>query len=42
MDQLAKLKNDWDSLAQRDALWAILTDPAKVQHGWDVAEFMAT
>jgi len=42
MEQLAKLKNDWESLAQRDALWAILTDSAKVERKWDVAEFMAT
>jgi ubiquinone/menaquinone biosynthesis C-methylase UbiE len=42
MEQLAKLKDDWESLAQRDALWAILTDSAKVERGWDIAEFMAT
>lgn len=39
---LEGLKSDWDSLAGRDALWAILTDPSKVGGGWDIAEFMAT
>jgi len=39
---LDKLKNDWESLAERDALGAILTDPSKVDGTWDVAEFMAT
>lgn len=39
---LEKLKNDWDSLAERDALWAILTDSSKAGGKWDVAEFMAT
>jgi ubiquinone/menaquinone biosynthesis C-methylase UbiE len=42
MKQLAKLKDDWELLAERDALWAILTDSAKVDCGWDVREFMAT
>jgi len=39
---LDKLKNDWESLAERDALWAILTDHTKTGRKWDVAEFMAT
>jgi SAM-dependent methyltransferase len=39
---LEKLKNDWESLAERDALWAILTDGSKAGGKWDVAEFMAT
>jgi len=39
---LDKLKNDWESLAERDALWAILTDSSKASGKWDIAEFMAT
>jgi SAM-dependent methyltransferase len=33
---------DWDSLAEKDALWAILTDASKANGKWDIAEFMAT
>ncbi len=39
---LEKLKNDWESLAERDALGAILTDATKTGGKWDIAEFMAT
>jgi SAM-dependent methyltransferase len=42
MTTLDKLKNDWESLAERDAFWAILTDDSKVGGKWDVEEFMAT
>src|ERR1700677_406639 len=42
MRRLSRLKNDWDSLAQRDALAAILTDESKSGGKWDVAEFMTT
>jgi ubiquinone/menaquinone biosynthesis C-methylase UbiE len=42
MIRLDKIKYDWDSLADRDALWAILTDGSKAGGKWDVAEFMAT
>jgi trans-aconitate methyltransferase len=40
--QLEQLKNDWESLAERDALNAILTDESKSAGGWDISEFMAT
>jgi len=40
--KLDKLKNDWESLAQRDAFGAILTDPSRVDGRWDIPEFMAT
>jgi 2-polyprenyl-3-methyl-5-hydroxy-6-metoxy-1,4-benzoquinol methylase len=40
--ELERLRNDWDALAKRDALWAILTDGVKVGGGWDVAEFFET
>lgn len=42
MITLDKLKNDWEHLAERDALWAILTDNTKAGRKWDIEEFMAT
>jgi SAM-dependent methyltransferase len=42
MMHLDKLKNDWESLAERDALGAILTDASRADGKWDIAEFMAT
>jgi len=39
---LERLRTDWDALAKRDALWAILTDESKADGGWDVAEFFST
>src|SRR5580692_10335873 len=42
MTDLNETMRDWDSLAERDALWAILTDGSKAGGKWDVAEFMAT
>jgi SAM-dependent methyltransferase len=39
---LNKLKNDWEDLAERDALGAILTDASRADGKWDLAEFMAT
>jgi SAM-dependent methyltransferase len=39
---LDKLKNDWENLAERDALGAILTDASRTGGRWDIAEFMAT
>jgi SAM-dependent methyltransferase len=42
MTTLRNLKDDWESLAKRDALHAILTDATKVSGKWNIAEFMAT
>jgi SAM-dependent methyltransferase len=42
MSQLGGLKRDWEALAQRDALCAILTDETKSGGKWDVTQFMAT
>ncbi len=42
MTTLDSLKRDWESLAERDALHAILTDATKIGRRWNVAEFMAT
>ena len=39
---LNETMRDWDSLAQRDALWAILTDASKANGQWDIEEFMST
>jgi SAM-dependent methyltransferase len=39
---LDKLKNDWESLAERDAFGAILTDASRADGRWDILEFMAT
>src|SRR5580698_649358 len=42
MMDLEQLRSDWDALAKRDALWAILTDDSKTEGGWGVAEFFET
>ncbi len=42
MTTLHSLKGAWESLAERDALHAILTDATKMGEKWNVAEFMAT
>jgi tRNA G46 methylase TrmB len=39
---LNEAMRDWDSLAERDALWAILTDSSKANGQWDIGEFMTT
>jgi SAM-dependent methyltransferase len=42
MTALSKLRFDWESLAESDALWAILTDESKAGGKWDLTEFMGT
>ena len=42
MITLDKLRNDWEHLAERDALWAILTDSTKAGRKWEITDFMAT
>jgi SAM-dependent methyltransferase len=39
---LEKLRGTWESLAEQDALSAILTDASKAGGKWDLAEFFAT
>jgi SAM-dependent methyltransferase len=39
---LEKLRGTWESLAEQDALSAILTDATKAGGKWDLAEFFAT
>lgn len=38
---LERLQREWDELACTDALWAVLTDPARKGGRWTVAEFLA-
>jgi ubiquinone/menaquinone biosynthesis C-methylase UbiE len=42
MSNIATLRNNWESLAKRDAFHAILTDETKVGGKWSIAEFMST
>src|SRR5262245_59062394 len=39
---LTELQGHWHALGERDPLWAILSDPAKVNGGWDPEEFFCT
>src|ERR1043165_8818647 len=39
---LLELRNVWETLAQDDPLWAILSDPNKTNRRWDIDEFFAT
>ena len=41
-DVLADSRDYWDRHAQRDPLWAILSDTAKRDGRWDVAQFFQT
>ena len=41
-DNLAELKETWETFGQEDPLWAVLTDPSKRGGRWDVDEFFAT
>jgi SAM-dependent methyltransferase len=38
---LARLQREWDELAETDAMWAVLTDPARKGGRWTVEEFVA-
>lgn len=42
MASLKKLQQNWEELAQADALWAICSDPTKRGRNWDEKEFFAT
>jgi SAM-dependent methyltransferase len=37
-----RLRRDWDELAEDDALWAVLADPARSGGRWTVDEFLRT
>ena len=40
--KLERLSEDWNELAEEDALWAVLAEPGKQGGRWDVGEFLAT
>jgi SAM-dependent methyltransferase len=40
--KLERLSEDWNELAEEDALWAVLAEPGKQGGRWDVDEFLAT
>jgi SAM-dependent methyltransferase len=42
MHRLDKLKSDWERLARRDAMYAVLSDPKFAGGTWDADEFYAT
>ena len=37
--ELTRLKENWERLAQRDAMWAILSNPSKKGRKWDPVAF---
>ena len=39
---LERHRQDWERLAEVDAMWAVLTAPGRKGGGWDVGEFLAT
>jgi SAM-dependent methyltransferase len=39
---MSQQRRDWHEIGRLDALWAILSDPAKRHGRWDVDEFLAT
>jgi len=39
---LKKLKQNWETFARHDAMWAILTDPKKRQNKWLAEDFFKT
>ncbi|HVW80786.1 MAG TPA: class I SAM-dependent methyltransferase [Mycobacteriales bacterium] len=40
--RLKRLREDWERLAEHDAYWAVLSDPAKRGGKWDVDAFYAS
>ena len=36
---LEKLKDNWEELGKKDAYWAVLTNPSKINNKWDLEEF---
>lgn len=39
---LRELQRNWDGQARHDAMWAVLSDPAKIGRRWDRDEFFAS
>ena len=42
MTGLERHRRDWETLAETDPLWAVLTDPARKGGRWEPDEFLAT
>lgn len=42
MKPLEEHRRDWETLAEADPLWAVLTDPARKGGRWEPQEFLAT
>src|SRR5688572_7536637 len=40
-DRIGESRAYWNRHAQKDPMWAVLSDPAKKGRKWDVQEFMA-
>jgi SAM-dependent methyltransferase len=41
-DAVDRVRTIWQNLADRDPMWAVLSDPDKSRRRWDEAEFFAT
>jgi hypothetical protein len=39
LGSIQRLRGDWDTLAQHDALWAVLSEPQMRGGRWDVEAF---
>ncbi len=39
---LRSLQQNWDKLGELDPMWAVLSEPSKLGHGWNEAEFYST
>ena len=42
LDSLQQLQRDWDGLARKDAMWAVLTGPLGAERAWDPDAFFQT
>lgn len=40
--RIDKLKKNWETLGDDDAYWAVLSDPTKINNGWELSEFYST
>jgi SAM-dependent methyltransferase len=42
VSSVRRLSEDWDELAEEDALWAILAEPGRDERRWELDAFLAT
>jgi len=40
--ELKELKENWEELGEKDAYWAVLSDPAKINNKWNLKVFYRT